>query len=132
MSLPQQVAKARAGQQPHIARQVRLVVVAGRQCSVGIGQPLPAQGFGQQAVQAGDPLHLFRRQAQQRLAAALQLARAQTQGRGGLGALATDGQAQPLMVTVGESNGSETEVTGNELREGMQVVTGQLAARAQR
>ncbi|MCC6172822.1 MAG: efflux RND transporter periplasmic adaptor subunit [Gammaproteobacteria bacterium] len=46
--------------------------------------------------------------------------------------LGADGQAQPLMVTVGESNGSETEVTGNELREGMQVVTGQLAARAQR
>jgi HlyD family secretion protein len=39
-----------------------------------------------------------------------------------------DGAPQPIRVTVGETNGTDTEVTGNGLREGMEVITGQLAA----
>jgi HlyD family secretion protein len=39
-----------------------------------------------------------------------------------------DGAPQPIRVTVGETNGSETEVIGSGLREGMEVITGQLAA----
>jgi HlyD family secretion protein len=38
-----------------------------------------------------------------------------------------DGEPRPIRVTVGETNGSETEVTGNQLREGMKVITGRLA-----
>jgi HlyD family secretion protein len=39
-----------------------------------------------------------------------------------------DGAPQPIRVTVGETNGSDTEVTGSGLREGMDVITGRLAA----
>ena len=38
-----------------------------------------------------------------------------------------DGAPQPVRVTVGETNGTDTEVTGNGLREGMEVITAQLA-----
>ncbi len=41
--------------------------------------------------------------------------------------LAADGSPQPVRVTVGETNGSETEVTGSGLREGQEVITGRLA-----
>ncbi len=41
--------------------------------------------------------------------------------------LAADGTPQPVRVTVGETNGSETEVTGSGLREGQEVITGRLA-----
>ncbi|MHA3793865.1 efflux RND transporter periplasmic adaptor subunit [Sphingomonas sp. YL-JM2C] len=37
-------------------------------------------------------------------------------------------QPQPVEITVGESNGSQAEVTGGKLNEGMQVVIGQYAA----
>jgi HlyD family secretion protein len=39
-----------------------------------------------------------------------------------------DGTPQAVNVTVGSSNGSQTEVSGPDLREGMQVITGSLAA----
>lgn len=54
-----------------------------------------------------------------------------TIGRGSrqtLYVLGADGNPRPIQVTVGESNGSETEVTGGELREGMEVITARLAA----
>jgi HlyD family secretion protein len=38
-----------------------------------------------------------------------------------------DGAPQPVRITVGESNGSETEVLSGALRPGMAVVTGRLA-----
>lgn len=38
-----------------------------------------------------------------------------------------DGKPKAIRVTVGDTNGSQTEVTGNEIREGMEVITGQLA-----
>jgi HlyD family secretion protein len=42
--------------------------------------------------------------------------------------LGADGQPAPVQVVVGESNGSVTEITGGELREGQEVITGRLAA----
>jgi HlyD family secretion protein len=42
--------------------------------------------------------------------------------------LGEDGEPRQIRVTVGETNGSETEVTGNQLREGMKVITGRLAS----
>lgn len=42
--------------------------------------------------------------------------------------LRDDGTLQPIAVQVGDSNGSQTEVSSPELKEGMKVVTGQLAA----
>ncbi len=39
-----------------------------------------------------------------------------------------DGAPTPLRVTVGDTNGSQTEVSGPALREGLAVITGQLAA----
>ncbi|MET0270714.1 MAG: efflux RND transporter periplasmic adaptor subunit, partial [Sphingomonas sp.] len=42
--------------------------------------------------------------------------------------LGDGGEPKPVQVTVGDSNGSETEVSGADLRAGMNVVTGQLAA----
>ncbi|MBB4641275.1 efflux RND transporter periplasmic adaptor subunit [Rhizorhapis suberifaciens] len=39
-----------------------------------------------------------------------------------------DGQPQPIQVRVGESNGSQSQVTGKDLKPGMKVVTGQLAS----
>jgi len=42
--------------------------------------------------------------------------------------LGEDGQPRPVQVTVGATNGSETEVTGGELREEMQVITARLSA----
>jgi HlyD family secretion protein len=42
--------------------------------------------------------------------------------------LGADGAPAAVRVIVGESNGSETEVVGGELREGQQVVTARLAA----
>ncbi|MDB5690834.1 MAG: secretion protein HlyD [Sphingomonas bacterium] len=41
-----------------------------------------------------------------------------------------DGTPQPVSVTVGSSNGSQTEVSGADLRAGMAVITGSLAAPA--
>jgi HlyD family secretion protein len=41
-----------------------------------------------------------------------------------------DGQPQAVQVTTGDTNGSVTEVTGDGLREGAQVITGQLATGA--
>jgi HlyD family secretion protein len=41
--------------------------------------------------------------------------------------LGDDGSPKPVQVTVGETNGSETEVSGAELKEGQKVVTGRLA-----
>lgn len=41
-----------------------------------------------------------------------------------------NGAAQPIDVTVGSSNGTQTEVTGADLRAGMQVITGNLSAAA--
>ena len=40
--------------------------------------------------------------------------------------LGEDGEPSPIRVTVGETNGSDTEVTGSQLREGMKVITGRL------
>jgi HlyD family secretion protein len=42
--------------------------------------------------------------------------------------LGADGNPSPVRVIVGESNGSETEITGGELREGQEVITSRLAA----
>jgi HlyD family secretion protein len=42
--------------------------------------------------------------------------------------LGADGQPQPTQVTVGDTNGSQTEVSGPQVRPGMRVITGQLAA----
>jgi HlyD family secretion protein len=42
--------------------------------------------------------------------------------------LGADGAPTPVRVVVGESNGSETEVTGGDLREGQEVITSRLAA----
>lgn len=53
-----------------------------------------------------------------------------TIGRGSrqtLYVLREDGALQPISVQVGDTNGSQTEVTGDELRPGVKVVTGQLA-----
>jgi HlyD family secretion protein len=41
--------------------------------------------------------------------------------------LGADGQPAPVRVIVGESNGSETEIVGGELREGQEVITARLA-----
>ena len=43
--------------------------------------------------------------------------------------LGDDGKPQPIDVRVGESNGSQTQVTGKDLKPGMKVITGQLASR---
>lgn len=43
--------------------------------------------------------------------------------------LRQDGKLQPILVRVGESNGSQTEVSGEGLTAGLKVVTGQLAGR---
>lgn len=42
--------------------------------------------------------------------------------------LNAEGQPEPIQITVGETNGSLTEVTGRGLRPGMKVVTGQRAS----
>jgi HlyD family secretion protein len=39
-----------------------------------------------------------------------------------------DGQPRPIQVTVGESNGSQTEVTGRGLKPGMEVIVGRRSA----
>lgn len=44
--------------------------------------------------------------------------------------LGADGQPQPVQITVGETNGSVTEVTGGGLRPGAQVITGRLSGEA--
>ncbi len=53
-------------------------------------------------------------------------------GRGGSAKtvfiLGDDGKPQPVSVTVGDTNGTVTEVTGGDLKEGMKVITGQLAS----
>ena len=41
--------------------------------------------------------------------------------------LGADGNPQAVQVVVGESNGSETEITGGDLREGQEVITSRLA-----
>ncbi len=41
--------------------------------------------------------------------------------------LGADGKPQAVQVTVGDSNGSQTEVSGSNVRAGMKVITGQLA-----
>lgn len=41
--------------------------------------------------------------------------------------LKEDGKLQPISVQVGDSNGSLTEVSGEDLATGLKVVTGQLA-----
>ncbi len=42
--------------------------------------------------------------------------------------LGADGNPAPVRVVVGESNGSQTEITGGQLREGQEVITARLAA----
>ncbi|MDT8759036.1 efflux RND transporter periplasmic adaptor subunit [Sphingomonas psychrotolerans] len=42
--------------------------------------------------------------------------------------LGDDGQPQPVQVTTGDTNGTVTEITGGDLKPGMKVITGQLAA----
>lgn len=42
--------------------------------------------------------------------------------------LGAEGQPQPVQVTTGDTNGTVTEVTGGDLKPGMKVITGQLAA----
>ena len=41
--------------------------------------------------------------------------------------LGAENQPQPVQVTVGDTNGTLTEVTGGDLKPGMKVITGQLA-----
>ena len=38
-----------------------------------------------------------------------------------------DGKPAPVSITTGETNGTMTEVTGGDLKPGMEVITGQLA-----
>jgi len=42
--------------------------------------------------------------------------------------LSEDGKPKPVSVVVGDSDGNRTVITGGELKEGMKVITGQLAA----
>lgn len=42
--------------------------------------------------------------------------------------LGDDGKPQPVPVTVGDTNGTVTEVTGGELKPGMKVITGQFSS----
>ena len=42
--------------------------------------------------------------------------------------LGADGQPQPVQVTTGDTDGTVTEVTGGDLKPGMNVITGQLAS----
>ena len=42
--------------------------------------------------------------------------------------LGDDGSPRPIQVVTGETNGSETEIVGGELNEGMEVITARLAA----
>ena len=42
--------------------------------------------------------------------------------------LGGDGEPRPVRVVVGETNGSETEIVGGDLRAGMEVITARLAA----
>ncbi|AHE53862.1 efflux RND transporter periplasmic adaptor subunit [Sphingomonas sanxanigenens] len=42
-----------------------------------------------------------------------------------------DGQPRAIQVTTGDTNGAVTEVTGGDLKPGMEVITGQLAAGAE-
>jgi HlyD family secretion protein len=42
--------------------------------------------------------------------------------------LGEDSKPKPIQVVVGESNGSQTEVVGNQLKPGMEVIVGQRAA----
>lgn len=61
--------------------------------------------------------------------------RGATVGRGGrqqLYVLQADGTIKQLTVTTGDTNGTETEVLGNDLQPGMKVVTGELVANAKR
>ncbi|WP_404336561.1 efflux RND transporter periplasmic adaptor subunit [Sphingomonas sp. MMS12-HWE2-04] len=44
--------------------------------------------------------------------------------------LGTDGQPQPVPVTVGDTNGTVTEITGGGLKPGDKVITGQLSGSA--
>lgn len=44
--------------------------------------------------------------------------------------LGADGQPEPVRVTTGDTNGTQTEVSGDELRAGALVITGQLATGA--
>ena len=43
--------------------------------------------------------------------------------------LGADGKPQPVKVTVGQSNGTLTAVTGGDLKAGMRVITGQLSGK---
>lgn len=43
--------------------------------------------------------------------------------------LGADGEPQPVEVRVGETNGTLTQVSGKDLKPGMKVITGQLAAK---
>ncbi len=42
--------------------------------------------------------------------------------------LGADGKPQPVSVVVGDSDGNRTAITGGDLKDGMKVITGQLAA----
>jgi HlyD family secretion protein len=56
-----------------------------------------------------------------------------TIGRGGKQTVyvkGADGKPTPVSVTTGETNGTMTEVTGGDLKPGMEVITGQLASGA--
>jgi HlyD family secretion protein len=58
-------------------------------------------------------------------------ARSVTIGRGSqqtVHVLGEDGQPRPIQIRIGESDGQVVEVIGGELRAGMRVITGQLAA----
>jgi HlyD family secretion protein len=44
--------------------------------------------------------------------------------------LGADGKPQPIAVTAGQTNGSETAITGGDLKAGMKVITGQLSGKA--
>lgn len=59
--------------------------------------------------------------------------RAVTIGRGSrqtIYVLGSDGEPQAIMVTIGDTDGSRTEITGSGLKTGTQVITGQLSATA--
>jgi HlyD family secretion protein len=60
-----------------------------------------------------------------------QAERTATVGRGAqqtVHVLGEDGKPQPIQITIGDTNGSMTEVIGGALKPGMKVITGKLAA----
>jgi HlyD family secretion protein len=57
-------------------------------------------------------------------------AQATTPGRGRLWVVAPSGLVRPLEVTVGASDGTKTEISGDDVKEGMRIVAGEEGSEA--